>query len=129
MYDWISSELYDESKTRQKARGITAVHEIKENKTEDTKRCLSNESGVCELFTQRHQIAGHNIDNMAEDIAREIIAQSRGGSKLALSFKGGDVLLYTSRDSKKNIVYHVHKRRDVDTDMNSSMRMRRALFR
>ena len=52
---------------------------------------------------------------MAEDLAHEIIAQSRGGSKLALSFNHGDVLLYISRE-KKNIVYHVHKRREVDTE-------------
>ena len=50
---------------------------------------------------------------MAEDLAREIIAQSKGGSKLALSFDLGEALLYISRDSKKNIVYHVHERRDV----------------
>ena len=50
---------------------------------------------------------------MAEDLAREIIAQSRSGSKLALSFNGGDMLLYISKDSKKNTVYHVHERRDV----------------
>ena len=47
---------------------------------------------------------------MAEDIAREIIAQSRGGSKLAFSFDGGEALLYTSRDSKERILYHVHER-------------------
>ena len=50
---------------------------------------------------------------MAEDLAREIIAQSRGGSKLALSFDQGEALLYISKDSKKNTVYHVHERRDL----------------
>lgn len=46
---------------------------------------------------------------MAEDIAREIIAQSQGGSKLAFSFKvqAGEVLLYTSKGADEKIRYHV----------------------
>ena len=53
---------------------------------------------------------------MAEDIAREIIAQSRGGSKLAFSFDGGDALLFTSRDANEKMLYHVHKRRSSITE-------------
>ena len=57
----------------------------------------------------------HNT-TMAEDIAREIIAQSRGGSKLAFSIKyySDGALLFTSRDANEKIIYHVHKcRRDA----------------
>ncbi len=50
---------------------------------------------------------------MAEDIAREIIAQSRDGSKLAFSFQYGEALLYTSRGADKKILYHVHQRRNT----------------
>ena len=53
---------------------------------------------------------------MAEDIAREIIAQSRGGSKLAFSFDSGDALLFTSRDANEKMLYHVHKRRNSTTE-------------
>ena len=56
---------------------------------------------------------------MAEDIAREIIAQSRGGSKLAFSFEAShcDVLLYMSKskDENEKILYHVHKSRNDAT--------------
>ena len=56
---------------------------------------------------------------MAEDIAREIIAQSRGGSKLAFSFTHGEsnrALLYMSRDSNEMARYHVvHKGRNDAT--------------
>ncbi|KAK1740932.1 hypothetical protein QTG54_008184 [Skeletonema marinoi] len=53
---------------------------------------------------------------MAEDLAREIIAQSGSGSKLAFSFSSGDALLYTSRDANEKIVYHVHQRRFHDDE-------------
>ena len=55
---------------------------------------------------------------MAEDLAREIIAQSGSGSKLAFSFRfsSGDALLYTSRDANEKIVYHVHQRRYDDDE-------------
>jgi len=55
---------------------------------------------------------------MAEDLAREIIAQSGSGSKLAFSFRfsSGDALLYTSRDANEKIVYHVHQRRFHDDE-------------
>ncbi len=45
---------------------------------------------------------------MAEDLAREIIAQSKSCSNLAFSF--GDyncVLLYTSKDAHEKMLYHV----------------------
>ena len=55
---------------------------------------------------------------MAEEIAREIIAQSRGGSKLAFSFDGGRALLFTSRDANEKIHYHVEARGDATEQSN-----------
>jgi SAM-dependent MidA family methyltransferase len=51
---------------------------------------------------------------MAEDLAREIIAQSAGGSKLAFSFVSfdygvKDLLLYISKDAGERTLYHVHR--------------------
>ena len=65
----------------------------------------------------------HQQTIMAEDIAREIIAQSRGGSKLAFSFINGSggsrrarALLYMSRDANEKARYHVvHKGRNDAT--------------
>ncbi len=53
---------------------------------------------------------------MAEDIAREIIAQSQGGSKLAFSFHYGQALLYTSKGADEKILYHVHRGRNNIAD-------------
>lgn len=53
---------------------------------------------------------------MAAEIAREIIAQSRGGSKLAFSFNEGEALLYTSKSADDKRIYHVHKGRSNPTE-------------
>ena len=53
---------------------------------------------------------------MAEDLAREIIAQSASGSKLAFSFGYRNVLLYISRGADEKILYHVHERRSDETE-------------
>ncbi len=56
---------------------------------------------------------------MAEDLAREIIAQSGSGSKLAFSFEHDDgyedMLLYTSRDAGEKTLYHLHQPRYNET--------------
>ena len=52
---------------------------------------------------------------MAAELAREIIAQSRGGSKLAFSFNEGEALLYTSKENAL-CRYHVHKGQSDGTE-------------
>ena len=54
---------------------------------------------------------------MAAELAREIIAQSRGGSKLAFSFNEGEALLYMSTSKENKLYrYHVHKGQSDGTE-------------
>ena len=65
-----------------------------------------------------HYLLPRYATNMAAEIAREIIAQSRGGSKLAFSFNEGEALLYTStsKSADDKRIYHVHKGRSNPTE-------------
>ena len=50
-------------------------------------------------------------NNMAEDLARECIALTRGSGKLAISFHYGRALIYASKGADEKILYHVHQNR------------------
>ncbi len=78
---------------------------------EDRSAMASTGTGPSSTHPAPNNSSNDDDNNMAEDLARECIALTRGSGKLAISFHYGRALIYASKGADEKILYHVHQNR------------------
>mmetsp|Transcript_30611 Transcript_30611/g.47954 ORF Transcript_30611/g.47954 Transcript_30611/m.47954 type:complete len:248 (+) Transcript_30611:405-1148(+) len=78
---------------------------------EDEDRSAMASTGPSSTHRAPNNSSNADNNNMAEDLARECIALTRGSGKLAISFHYGRALIYASKGADEKILYYVHQNR------------------